>query len=210
MLTRRSYLILVGAVAAACGNLAPSSQAMPWLYGLQPAAVTDTPTEAAARDAIAHGTGAEAGYGAVEVTANVDGAAEPEVVIASYGLGVVVVDRAHRVIARAPAFSPSGSADAVIALAVGDAFIGAPVIAVAVQSGGHRENTVTLVMYRIGEHGALDIVFAAPVVEQDGDEARTGSVVMLPSRLAYRAPGTGGPSVWSYDISTNRYREQPR
>ena len=188
-------------VAAACGNLAPSSQ-LPWLAGVRVLAVSDTPTEAATHDAIALGAIDEAAYGALEVRGDLGGG--EQTIVASYGLGVVVLDAAAHPVARVKPFAPAGSADGIVALAVVDG----PMLAVAVQTGGHRENEVTLSLYRLGEHG-LQPLFALPVEEHEGEATRAGGVVLMPGSLIYRAPGAAATTTWRYDAHRMRYVELP-
>ncbi|MEO6773680.1 MAG: hypothetical protein ABI467_11780 [Kofleriaceae bacterium] len=189
--------------AAACGNVAPSSQ-LPWLVGVQVLALSDSPTEAAAHDAIALGASDEAAYGALEVRGDLAGDGEPERVLASYGLGIVVLDAAGHSIARVKPLAREGSADGVVALAI----VERSLLAVAVQAGGHRESEITLSLYRLGDHG-LQLLVALPVEEHDGDATRIGGIVMLPGTLLYRAPGAAAATTWRYDARHLRYLELP-
>lgn len=188
---------------AACGGLAPSSQ-VPWLAGVHVIAAADTPTEAASHDAIALGAVDEAAYGALEVRGDLGGDGEPETIVASYGLGIVVLDPTGHVIARANPFAAEGSADGVVAVAIVDG----PLLAVAVQAGGHRESEITLSLYKLGEH-ALQTLVALPIEDHDGEDTRTGGVVMVPLGLVYRAPGATTTSTWRYDLRRSRYVELP-
>ena len=92
-------------------------------------------------------------------------------------------------IASAPGFVETGSADDLEALATGDAKLGFPVIALAVTMGGHRVSTTSLVLYAASGERQLDQLFSAPIEARDGDERFIGSIVFVPGYLLYRAPG---------------------
>lgn len=201
--------VLACALVAGCGTYATPPAELPWLYGFRAVAVADIPTEGAARHAARLGATDDAAYGALELRADLTGDGEPETVVASYGLGVVVLDGRDRAIAKRGGFEPAGSADTVVALGVGDAGLAGPVLAVAVQTGGHRESTVTLALYRIGESGALTPVFAQPIEEHDGDVVQTGMVVVTPARLSYRAPTARAATSFVFDPARGRYLAQP-
>lgn len=207
----RSALLLL-AVCASCGNVStpppPPPAAMPWLSGFSSTAVVDAATSAAARrmaDLLA--VAAQDDYGGLELRADLAGGFGDETMLASYHLGLIVTDPAGHVVATAPGFETSGSADDLLALAIGDGQLGTPLILVAVQSGGHRENTVTLAIYRLGAGKTLERLFSAPIEEHEGTETRTGAVTFSPNGLAYRAPGARIPSAWKFDIRRNRYIE---
>jgi hypothetical protein len=85
--------------------------------------------------------------------------------------------------------------------------IGVPVIAVAVNTGGHRESATTLVLYR-ANHGVLEQLFAAIVEEHEGPDAWHGSVTFVPNGLTYRAPRSTTETVWTYDSHRGRYVER--
>jgi hypothetical protein len=197
---------LLALALGACGNLVPPPQALPWVFGFATTATADGPTEAAARDALGLGASDDAAYGALELRAELGTGGEAETVIASYGLGVVVLDAAGHTVARAPAYPPEGSADSIIALATGEIGIGTPVLAVAYQHGGHRENTVTLALYRTAEHGQLQPLFVAPIEEHAGDDTHLGTLVVMPRQLSYRAPD-GVTSSWAFDARHGKYSE---
>ncbi|HET9987167.1 MAG TPA: hypothetical protein VFQ65_01575, partial [Kofleriaceae bacterium] len=158
----------------------------------------------AAHDAIALGATDDAAYGALEVRGDLTGDGEPETIVASYGLGVVVLDAAGHALARTKPFAAEGSADGVAALAIVDGSL----LAVAVQAGGHRESGITLSLYRLGEHG-LQTLVALPVEEHEGEDTRAGGVVMTPIGLVYRAPGAATTTTWRYDARRMRYLELP-
>ncbi|MEP6858979.1 MAG: hypothetical protein ABJE66_00065 [Deltaproteobacteria bacterium] len=191
------------AIVAGCGGGTPSSQ-LPWLGGTRVLVVTDTPSELAERDALAYGATAEAAYGALEVRGDLSGDGATETIIASYGLGIIVLDPTGHALARTKPFVSEGSADGVVALAIVDG----PTLAVAVQAGGHRESEVTLSLYRIGEHG-LQTLVALPVEEHEGEDTRAGGMMMTPLGFIYRAPGAASTTTWRYDAHRVRYIELP-
>ena len=201
---RISWLAALGA----CGNFAPPPAEMPWLYGFRATAITDQPTETAARHAVERG-GAEAAYGALELHGDVTGDNEPETVLVSYQLGVVVVDSHDHVIARRGPFETSGSADSIVAVAIGDVGLNGPVLAVASQAGGHRESTVTLSLLRIADHGAFATELEQPIETHTGDDIHAGALVFAPGGLTYRAPETGTTMRFVFDPKRSRYIPQP-
>jgi hypothetical protein len=124
---------------------------------------------------------------------------------ATYHGGVTVRDRSGAVVARAPGFVDTGSADDLEALAIGDARLGFPVIALAVTMGGHRVSTTSLVLYAIGDERQLDELLSVPIEMRDGDEMQTGSIVFAPRYLLYRAPGDLLPIVYRFDPHRRAY-----
>jgi hypothetical protein len=135
-----------------------------------------------------------------------------EVVEASYAEGIVVRDAEGHVLARAPGFDPSGgSADDIDALAVGDAQIQTPVLAVAATKGGHNESMTWLTLYRVANSGELQPIFIGVVERHAGRTTKTGTITVLPGGLIYQPP-EGEGSIWLYDESLGRYvqRDQDR
>jgi hypothetical protein len=133
-------------------------------------------------------------------------APDGSVVIASAHGGLVLADDRGRVIARTGALPFEGSADDVVALAVGDAQLGAPVVLVAVQRGGHRISTVSLEAFRI-TGARLERVFAAPIELHDGNATATGAIAFDDGGLVYRAP-SGRATTWRYDPVSGRYERR--
>ncbi len=130
---------------------------------------------------------------AQEVTADLAPAPGDERVLASISTGVVILDADGRRIASAPLGPCGGSADAIVALAVGDAWIGAPVIAVVSSTGGHRESETTLGIYLL-DGRALVPLFSEPLELRDSQDLWTGAATLVPGAIVYRAP-TGETSV---------------
>ena len=188
-----------------CGDTRTVVAPMPWLHGFVPSAVNDVATTAAL-EKLAPDSGDA--YGAIELTADVAGRDEVETVVASYSR-VAVLDPRGRVLASTQSFERSGSRDEVLAVAVGDAFVRTPVFAVATSTGGHRESSTWLVLYRVGSQGHLDQLFAGVVETAEDQQASIGSVTVYPGGLAYRAPRAETPTLWSFDPERRRYVEQP-
>ena len=131
-----------------------------------------------------------------------------EIVEASYTEGIIVRDAEGHVLAHAPGFDPSGgSADDIDALAVGDAQIGTPVLAVAATTGGHNESMTWLTLYRVANSGELQPMFSGEVERHAGRTTTTGTVTVIPGGLIYQTP-KGVRSVWLYDESLGRYIER--
>lgn len=127
-------------------------------------------------------------FGGIELAADIAPAVGTETILASYAQGVVVLDHRGRVLARRAAFTNMGSADELLAIATGDLQPGRPVIAIATQAGGHREQEVWLELDQIGRNGALDVVFSAIVEVHDGRGDAVGAVTIVPGGILYRAP----------------------
>lgn len=217
---RATWLTML-VLAASCDQaLLSPAPGVPWVRGFQ-AAAANTPTLAAAqrfselrtsgggapgspRDPVVDSPGDE--HGAIELQANVTGDGRRETVLVSYQAGTVILDAAGRTIASAPGFELSGSADDLISAAVGDGQLRAPLILVAFQSGGHRENTIFLAIYRV-HRKRLEQVFLAPIEEHDGMETTVGAVVFVPSGIYYRAPGSSTARRWTFDAQRQRYLE---
>jgi hypothetical protein len=126
-------------------------------------------------------------------------------VLASYSQGVFVLDGNRHLVAQAPGFPCNGSSDELVALAQGNAWIGAPLIALAASSGGRAESVTWLSLYRVGDGGKLVPVFSG-AVERHGDrQTKTGVVTIVPGGLIYRSP-EGMTSLWTWDGT--RYVEQ--
>ena len=126
--------------------------------------------------------------------------------LASYTQGVLVLDAEGRLIASAPPPACEGSADELEAIAVGDAQLDGPVIALAATGGGYREASIWLGLYRVS-HGSVAQIFAAAVEDRVGDRTRTGEVTLLPGALLYRAP-SGEQTLWVYRPDQQRYVKQ--
>ena len=177
--------------------------ALPWLQGFQAEAVADHPSRTVAaelsewrkpdEDCVA------SAYGGLSLDRG------GQRVLASFSQGVFIVDANRRLVAQAPGFDCNGSADELVALATGEAWVGTPLVALAATTGGHAESVTWLSLYRVGDGGTLEPVFTGAVERHEGHQTRTGVVTIVPGGLIYRAP-EGTTSVWIYD--GNRYVEQ--
>jgi len=181
--------LLLLALCSACGSPATSTPAMPWLRGFSPVATTDNDSD---------------GWHVVADVAPNDGL---ETVLASYDHGISVVGRGGKLLARAPGFQPAGSADDLVALSVGDAGIGSPVIALAVDRGGHRESVTSVALYRV-DGGRLQQLAELEVEDRAGSDTYTGDITFVPGALIYRAPRAPTVTVWVLDAARGRYIER--
>jgi hypothetical protein len=197
--------ILVIALCGACGGTATPNSATPWLRGFAATASSDSEISAVSErlDGLI-GARDDTGYGGLQVTADVAPADGPETVLASYRQGIAVVGHTGKLLAHAPGFEPTGSADDLVALLVGDAGLGFPVIALAVSRGGHRESVTSIVLYRAGG-GRLEQLFEGPVEEADGPDAFTGTITFVPGGLLHGAPRAAGTTVWTFDAARGHY-----
>ena len=121
-------------------------------------------------------------------------------VTATFQDGITLYDH-DRVVAHAPGFTPQGSADEIVSLTVGDAWIGAPVLALAATSGGHNENTTWLTLYRLD---TLTPVWSGEVEHHEGTETREGLVLLYPGGMVYRTPN-GDTQLWRFDPDQKRF-----
>lgn len=204
--SRRVMQLALLAALAACDALSPPPPAeLPWVRGFAPEAITAQPTPRATQRLSQIASASAAGdFGALEVRADLDGDARPESVLASYALGVAVVDDRNRVIGRALGFEPAGSADDLLAIAVGDGQLATPLLIVTTQTGGHRISVTTLSLYRLGGR-ALQPLFAEPIETHDGDQTRSGSLLLVRDGLWYRAPDAEVAVQWRFDAASARY-----
>ena len=177
--------------------------ALPWLQGFQPQSVADHPSRAVTQELSEYRPADEdcpaTAYGGLSIDTGKGR------VLASFSQGVFVLDESRHLVAQAPGFDCNGSADELVALAQGDAWVGTPLVALAVTTGGHAESATWLSLYRVTDGGALEPVFTGTVERHEGRRTTTGVVTIVPGGLIYRAP-EGGTSVWIYD--GKRYVEQ--
>jgi hypothetical protein len=180
---------------------------MPWLYNFEIDDADDAELDSvSSRIEQLAGIPSHDGYGGLEITAEISRGRGPETVLASFQQGLLVVDRAGQVVARARGFKSEGSADDLVALAVGDGQLDEPMIALAVTTGGHRDSVTSIVLYQLGENGRLVQVFAKPIVDRDGDQTFEGAIVFAPRALRYRSP-RGASSLWRFDPARGQYVE---
>ncbi|MBV8757083.1 MAG: hypothetical protein JO257_07410 [Deltaproteobacteria bacterium] len=198
--------LLLTVALAGCASPAASPD-LPWLHGFNAVATTTTPSLVVAqRLAAITNTADDGGYGGVELTADLTGDGTRETVLASYQQGIVVLSADGHVISSAPAWDATGSRDDLLVLAVGDARASAPMIAVAVEQGGHRESATSLFLY--GLRGRqLVLLFSGEVERHEGSTTTTGAVMLEPGALLYRAPQAEVARRWTFGIANSRYVE---
>jgi hypothetical protein len=191
-----SYLAILG--LAACRVAASTDgPAVPRLHGLTDLAVSDRGSADATRalgDWDAGDPSCAAGaFSTIDLDADVAPAPGIESVFASYAQGILVVDRDGQPAASLPGYPCSGSADELDLLAAGSAY-GDRTLVVMGTSGGHRERTTWVNLFRVGtEPTRLDPVFAG-TIEERGASVRYGSISLLPGALVHRTPA--GPAVF--------------
>jgi hypothetical protein len=170
--------------------------ALPWLQGFTPDAVADHPSRAVSAEL------AEWKKPDDQCVASAYGGLKLENhgtrVLATYSQGVFVLDENRHLVAQAPGFECNGSSDELIAIAEGNAWVGAPVIALAATSGGRAESVTWLSLYRVGAAGKLEPVFTGAVERHGDHQTKTGVVTIVPGGLIYRAPD-GTTSLWTWD-----------
>jgi hypothetical protein len=173
--------------------------ALPWLQGFSPTAATDHGKRRVVAE-LAEWLPADDrctadAYGGLELEAG------GQRVLASFAQGLVVLDQDRHAVARAPAFTCQGSADELVALAAGDAWIGTPVLAVAATSGGRNESTTWLTLYRAGDLAPL---WTGEVEHHEGSVTTTGVVLLYPGGLVYRSPD-GTTQMWRFEPDQRRF-----
>jgi len=173
--------------------------AMPWLQGFAPDATTDHPTKGAVAELAewqpAEERCAASAYGGFAL------AFGEQRVLASYTQGIVVLDKNKNAVAHAGPFTCQGSADEILALEAGDAWIDTPVLAFAATTGGKNESVTWLTLYRASDLAPL---FTGVVERHEGRRTRTGVVLVYPGGLLYQPPA-GAPQVWRFDPDQHRY-----
>jgi hypothetical protein len=177
--------------------------ALPWLQGFQVQAVADHPSRKVGEtlseyraldpDCVA------SAYGGLSLDT------PSGKVLASFSQGMFLFDKNHQLQGQVPGFQCAGSADELVSMAVGDAFLDSPVIALAATSGGRAESITWLGLYKVSKTGTLDPVFIGTVERHDDHQTHTGTVTIVPGGLIYHAP-EGATSVWTYDGT--RYVQQ--
>jgi hypothetical protein len=172
---------------------------LPWLQGFEPTAAT----EHGRREVVAElaewqpadDSCTASTYGGLEL------ATDTGRVLASFTQGLLILDRDRHAIARTPAFTCQGSADELVALAAGDAWIGTPVLALVATAGGHNESTTWLTLYRASDLAPL---WSGEVEHHEGSVTTTGVIMLYPGGLVYRSPA-GGAQVFRFDPDQHRY-----
>jgi hypothetical protein len=177
--------------------------ALPWLVGFHADAVAERPTRAVAGELADWGAPDDecvaSAYGGLALDRGTTR------VIASFSQGVFVLGPDHQLIARAPGFDCTGSADELVALATGEAWVGTPLIALAATAGGRAESVTWLSLYRVSDGGVVEAVFTGAVERHANHETHTGTVTVIPGGLIYQPP-EGRTSIWTYDGT--RYVDQ--
>ena len=203
---RRLILGGLTMLAASCSGPAPTVAPLPWFAGFATTAANETPSSGVTdRMARWQMCDSPCAYGGIELIGDVAPPDGNETVLASYGQGVIVLDRDGRMLGRGPGFDPAGSADELVAVALGDAQIGTPVIAIVARVGGHRESDVWLQLFRFGRGEKLDLLFTAIVEEHANGTDWPGTVTFAPGTLAYRAPRATTTDLWVFDARAGRY-----
>ena len=169
---------------------------LPWLLGFAPDAAADHPSPAVAAEVSEWKAPDDrcvaTAYGGLAVDRG------DTRIVASYSQGVFVLGKDRHLIARAAGFPCAGSADELVGLETGEAWISTPLIALAETTGGRTESVTQLLLYRVGDDGTLVPVFSAPVERHEQHQTRTGTVTIVPGGLIYRAP-EGTTSIWTYN-----------
>lgn len=121
---------------------------------------------------------------------------------------VSLLDARGTVIASLGAFEPAGSRDEVLGIRiVPQAYVGAPLIAVTTTVGGHRESTTYIALYRVQQR-KVERLFVGAVEEVADESVASGSLLVFPGTILYRAPHAELATVLTFDSTTRRYVAQ--
>lgn len=142
-------------------------------------------------------------YEGVEITGDVAPNEGRETVRATVA-EVTIRDARGALIASIPAFEPQGSRDEVLGIRISEGYVGAPLIGVTTTVGGHRESTTWLALYSIQDK-QVERLFAAPIEVAEDQAVASGTLLVFPGALLYRAPRAEQPTLFGYDASTHRY-----
>jgi hypothetical protein len=145
--------------------------------------------------------------GGLAITGQVAGpAATTDVVLATFDR-VIVVDAGGATIADASTGFPCvGSSDRLDTLAIGDARLDRPVIAIAATSGTETETTTRVALFQLDAERALIELFSGDVIAREGVDRWYGEVTISGATLVYRPPGDPA-STWTFDRHLGRYVE---
>lgn len=198
--------------AIICGLLAlagcsPSAPQLPWLAGLGDLQISQESGPATARRLanitdFAPGCGADA-YRGVEMIGELSPEGGSQTIVASYAQGVFLYGGDDTLVASAPGYRCTGSADEITTLAIGDSF-GHPTLVVVGVSGGRRERETWIGLFELAPPHQLEPTFAAVVEYTHDDTVERGGVMMIPSGLIYRAPNRQ-PRIYWFDPVARAY-----
>lgn len=185
----------------------PAHPLLPWLFNMQDVVAVGA-SDRAATGPVDEQADAEPGcpadaYPALELTAELAPSAGRELVRASYAQGVRVLGSEGQLLASTPGYPCEGSADDLEVLGVGRGF-DAPMVVLALTTGGRREQLTWLGLFRMGLAGRLEPVFAGVVEERADGDVRRGRVMILPGALLHRAPD-GATALWVFDEAGGVY-----
>ena len=142
-------------------------------------------------------------YTSLRLTADVAPTAGKETIVASLVAGMSVISSEGVELAAMPGYPCEGTADGIDVLSVGKVF-GEPTIVLAITTGGHREQLTWLGVYRVGDHGRIDALFAGVIEQRVDGHVVSGDVTFIPGALLYHRPG-GETSLWVFDPVAHSY-----
>ncbi|MGE0395304.1 MAG: hypothetical protein AB7T06_01155 [Kofleriaceae bacterium] len=175
-----------------------AAPSMPWLANLDDAVIASSDEPASTLplelDPVA---GCEPpAYGGITLTADLGPPNGRETVVGSYAGGIIVVGSEGQRIATLSGYPCAGTADELEAMAVGRAW-NERVLALVVTSGGRREASTWLGLYRLGATG-LELLFSGAVEHYEDGVVRTGLVTIVPGGLIHRDPN-GDITWWGFE-----------
>jgi len=199
---RAVVLALLGLAACDVAQDKPAAPSVPGLYGLTDLVTSDRGSDDATRSlgmwSDSDPDCAASAYPALALVAEVAPHPGPETILGSYANGVVVLDREGQLVAATLGYPCAGSADELEQLVAGNAF-GDRTIGVVGTTGGHRESSTWIGLFRVGFDRRLDPVFTGNIEERRGSEVRRGAISMLPNALVYQRPGSTRKVLYVFD-----------
>lgn len=183
---------------AALVTPASASPSLPWLANLDDAtfASSDERASMLPLELDPEASCGPAAYGALTLIADIGPPAGLETIVGSFARGVIVVGADGERIAASSSVPCYGTADALESMAVGRAW-NERVLALVVTSGGRRESSTWLGIYRVRDRG-FEKVFSGAVEHYDDGVVRTGRVTLVPGGLFHRDPN-GDLTWWGFE-----------
>jgi hypothetical protein len=189
-------LPLLLAMLATPASAAPAS--LPWLVNLDDATIATSDERASTLPLELDPETAcdPPAYGALTLTADVGPSLGVETIIGSYARGILVLAADGERVAVSAGFPCIGTADQLEGLAVGRAW-NERVVAIVVTTGGRREASTWLGLYRVGTR-SFESVFSGIVEHFEDGVVRSGQVTIVPGGLIHRDP-SGDMMWWGFE-----------
>ncbi len=184
-----ALLVATGVTIVALLARSSAEPRIEWLPGFVGSAASDERSQEAADELAATADVADtcSTFDAQQIVADVTPQPGRERILASVATGVVILDARGRLVASAPLAECGGSSDEIVALAAGQAWVRAPVIAVVFSTGGHREADTELALFRV-DRDRLTAIFDGVIEHREGLERWRGAAIVIPGAVVYQPP----------------------